>query len=367
MVFVRHALPGERVRAVVTEGRARDVLAGRRRRGARALAGPGGAAVPVGRPGPVRRLRLAARRAAGAARAEGGGGRGAAAPAGRPRPRRSRSRRCPATRTAGLAHPGAVRRRRRRPRRAAPAPLATSVVPVDHCRIAAPTSTAAAPAARWPGARRVEVVAVGDQRVVLVLSRRARRVPRRRRRGRATAEAVRTRRREYSVAGQAAPAASGRCTPARADGARDAVLDGLDPQPGERALDLYSGVGLFAAALGAPGRADRRGDGRGGRRAAPRRRRGATLPTCRRVRDRAPPRSTRAAAARLRLGRRPRRARPAARRRRPGGRRRARRAAAARDRLRRLRPRRRSPATSGCFCDAAGRWSTCCAPSTCSR
>jgi tRNA/tmRNA/rRNA uracil-C5-methylase (TrmA/RlmC/RlmD family) len=29
-----------------------------------------------------------------------------------------------------------------------------------------------------------------------------------------------------------------------------AVLDGLDPQPGEQVLDLYAGVGLFAAALG---------------------------------------------------------------------------------------------------------------------
>jgi len=30
-----------------------------------------------------------------------------------------------------------------------------------------------------------------------------------------------------------------------------AVLDGLDPQPGEQVLDLYAGVGLFASALGA--------------------------------------------------------------------------------------------------------------------
>jgi tRNA/tmRNA/rRNA uracil-C5-methylase (TrmA/RlmC/RlmD family) len=30
-----------------------------------------------------------------------------------------------------------------------------------------------------------------------------------------------------------------------------AVIDGLDPQPGERAADLYSGVGLFSAALAA--------------------------------------------------------------------------------------------------------------------
>ena len=61
VVFVRHALPGERVRAVVTEERkgflradAVEVLA--------AVARPGDAAVPVRRPGPLRRLRLPARR-----------------------------------------------------------------------------------------------------------------------------------------------------------------------------------------------------------------------------------------------------------------------------------------------------------------
>nr|WP_254185696.1 TRAM domain-containing protein [Nocardioides panacis] len=37
--------------------------------------------------------------------------------------------------------------------------------------------------------------------------------------------------------------------PGAADALVAAVLDGLDPQPGERAVDLYSGVGLFTAAL----------------------------------------------------------------------------------------------------------------------
>jgi tRNA/tmRNA/rRNA uracil-C5-methylase (TrmA/RlmC/RlmD family) len=37
--------------------------------------------------------------------------------------------------------------------------------------------------------------------------------------------------------------------PAAADTLVGAVLAGLQPQPGERALDLYSGVGLFAGAL----------------------------------------------------------------------------------------------------------------------
>lgn len=39
--------------------------------------------------------------------------------------------------------------------------------------------------------------------------------------------------------------------PAAAQVLLDAVLDAVDPRPGERALDLYTGVGLFAAGLGA--------------------------------------------------------------------------------------------------------------------
>ena len=37
--------------------------------------------------------------------------------------------------------------------------------------------------------------------------------------------------------------------PAAAQTLVDAVIDGLEPQPGERAFDLYCGVGLFAGAL----------------------------------------------------------------------------------------------------------------------
>jgi tRNA/tmRNA/rRNA uracil-C5-methylase (TrmA/RlmC/RlmD family) len=39
--------------------------------------------------------------------------------------------------------------------------------------------------------------------------------------------------------------------PAAADALVEAVVAGLDPQPGERALDLYAGVGLFTVALAA--------------------------------------------------------------------------------------------------------------------
>jgi tRNA/tmRNA/rRNA uracil-C5-methylase (TrmA/RlmC/RlmD family) len=48
--------------------------------------------------------------------------------------------------------------------------------------------------------------------------------------------------------------------PAAADVLSEAVLDALGPQPGEHAVDLYSGVGLFAgvvgAAVGVTGRVD---------------------------------------------------------------------------------------------------------------
>ena len=66
VVFVRHALPGERVVARVT-AESTVVPAGRRRRGPRAVTRPGGASLPPCRPRPVRGLRLAACRPSGAA------------------------------------------------------------------------------------------------------------------------------------------------------------------------------------------------------------------------------------------------------------------------------------------------------------
>ncbi len=88
--------------------------AGRRGRGARAVAGPGRAALPVRRTRPLRRLRPAARGPGGAASTEDRGGPRAADPArqadGRRRSTRSasRSRRCPAAQPAGA--PGSATR-----------------------------------------------------------------------------------------------------------------------------------------------------------------------------------------------------------------------------------------------------------------
>ena len=63
VVFVRHALPGERVGRRITDGGEGDrFLRADAVEVLRAVAGPGRAALPVRRPGRLRRLRLAARR-----------------------------------------------------------------------------------------------------------------------------------------------------------------------------------------------------------------------------------------------------------------------------------------------------------------
>ena len=127
--------------------------------------------------------------------------------------------------------------------------------PVDRCLIASPAVEAVGvEALRWPGVSGVEAAATGDQRVVALTSRgrpvlpdvdagvavdgRATRVP----------HGLR-----HSVLGRSFEVGTGgfwQVHPGAAEALAQAVLDGLQPEPGERALDLYAGVGLFAALLG---------------------------------------------------------------------------------------------------------------------
>jgi tRNA/tmRNA/rRNA uracil-C5-methylase (TrmA/RlmC/RlmD family) len=110
------------------------------------------------------------------------------------------------------------------------------VVPVDSCRIAHPlVDEAGVTRSAWPGVGSVEVsasVATGD-RLVLPDGR---------------GDGVLT-----EVVGDRAFRVTGggfwQVHPGAAATLLAAVVDGLEPQPGETALDLYGGVGLFAARL----------------------------------------------------------------------------------------------------------------------
>ena len=110
------------------------------------------------------------------------------------------------------------------------------VVPVDSCRIAHPLVDEAGVTRRpWPGVGSVEVsasVATGD-RLVLPDGR---------------GDGVLT-----EVVGDRAFRVTGggfwQVHPGAAATLLAAVVEGLQPQPGETALDLYGGVGLFAARL----------------------------------------------------------------------------------------------------------------------
>jgi tRNA/tmRNA/rRNA uracil-C5-methylase (TrmA/RlmC/RlmD family) len=110
------------------------------------------------------------------------------------------------------------------------------VVRIDWCRIAHPLVVdARVPDDRWPPESSVEVaasVATGE-RLVLVDG-----AP-----GGAVTEVAAGR--EFRVSG----GGFWQVHPGAADALLDTVLAGLDPQPGESALDLYCGVGLFAATL----------------------------------------------------------------------------------------------------------------------
>ena len=127
--------------------------------------------------------------------------------------------------------------------------------PVDRCLIASPdVEQVGVEGLRWPGVSGLEVAADGGQRVVAMTSRgrpqppvveaglavdgRPTRVP----------HGL-----HHTVHGRGFQVATGgfwQVHPGAAAALAEAVLAGLDPQPGESALDLYAGVGLFAALLG---------------------------------------------------------------------------------------------------------------------
>ena len=136
------------------------------------------------------------------------------------------------------------------------------IVDVQECPIAHPLVNAAAvPARSWPGATSVQVAAVPatGERGVLITGRLRGRVPA------VDADSIRLvgRRGERSAVagrGHLTQHASGRdwrtdlagfwqVHPAAADTLTAAVAQALSPQPGDVALDLYCGAGLFAGAL----------------------------------------------------------------------------------------------------------------------
>jgi len=125
------------------------------------------------------------------------------------------------------------------------------VVPVDHCVIAVPGALDGVVDRTWPPSSELVVTSDAAGRVHLTeigppVVRRGRRVPgpARRRRGSGTA-AERAARRRWELR------ADGfwQVHPAAADALATVVGQWADCRPGDRAWDLYGGVGLFAAVL----------------------------------------------------------------------------------------------------------------------
>ena len=113
------------------------------------------------------------------------------------------------------------------------------IMPVTDCLIAHPLVEAAAVTGqRWPGAVSVEVAVApaSGQRAVIVAGDHSRGYLRQRAAGRSW---------RVSAAG------FWQVHPGAADTLAAAVLDALRPQPGDVALDLYCGAGLFAGVLAA--------------------------------------------------------------------------------------------------------------------
>jgi tRNA/tmRNA/rRNA uracil-C5-methylase (TrmA/RlmC/RlmD family) len=116
------------------------------------------------------------------------------------------------------------------------------LVAVDHCRIAHPALPVVTDT-EWPDARAVEsIVSSTGQQLRLVTTRD----------GATFADGPQLLTEE--AAGrtwQVSGSGFWQVHPGAADALVAAVLGALDPQPGERAADLYSGVGLFSGALAA--------------------------------------------------------------------------------------------------------------------
>lgn len=122
-----------------------------------------------------------------------------------------------------------------------------AVLPIERCLLAAPGVAEADALHRlWPQQSAVDVVApaVGDPVMVAVPSD----VP-----GPIVTEHVAAQwgpeRQSFTHDFEVAARGFWQVHPAAASTVVAAVLAGLDPRPGERALDLYAGVGVFAAAL----------------------------------------------------------------------------------------------------------------------
>ncbi len=117
-----------------------------------------------------------------------------------------------------------------------------AVLPLEDCLLALPDiRKTGVLARRFPGARSVHAVATSTgQRALIAAPQGLRRTP-------TIHEIVRIGGRDVTFRLNALGFWQGH--PAAVESFTAAVLAGLDPQPGERCLDLYAGVGVFARAL----------------------------------------------------------------------------------------------------------------------
>ncbi len=139
------------------------------------------------------------------------------------------------------------------------------IIPVDHCVIATPeVEQVGVEAHRWPDMAGVEVIAAtgSSDRAVVVTPQPGQRVPFveldvpvsvLRGDGKGGTQRIHGRGHVREVAAGRTWKVSGsgfwQVHPAAADTLTEAVMQVVKPQPGETAMDLYCGVGLFAAGL----------------------------------------------------------------------------------------------------------------------